>query len=92
MRPVMDRPGAGRLAPTASWTEIARDLPAAPGALEPLTPAEQAVAHCLRQGLSNREIAARLGKSIYTVKNQVHAILDKSGVRSRMRYVTAVPA
>ncbi len=89
---VLDRPAAGRLAPTASWTEIARGLPAIVGGTEPLTPAEQAVAHCLRQGLSNREIAARLGKSVYTVKNQVHAILNKSGARSRMRYVTAGPA
>ncbi len=78
MLQVLDRPVA-RLAPTASWTEIARDLPAIPGGAESLTPAEQAVAHCLRQGLSNREIAARLGKSVYTVKNQVHAILNKSG-------------
>ncbi len=92
MLEVLDRSVARRLAPTASWTEIARDLPAASGGIEPLTPAEQAVAHCLRQGLSNREIAARLGKSIYTVKNQVHAILNKSGARSRMRYVTAGPA
>lgn len=92
MLQVLDRPVAGRLTPTASWTEIARALPAVPGGIEPLTPAEQAVAHCLRQGLSNREIAARLGKSIYTVKNQVHAILNKSGARSRMRYVTAAPA
>ena len=92
MLQVLDRPVADRLAPTASWTEIARALPAVPGGIEPLTPAEQAVAHCLRQGLSNREIAARLGKSIYTVKNQVHAILNKSGARSRMRYVTAAPA
>ncbi len=92
MLQVMDRPVAGRLAPTASWSELVRDLPTIPGGSEPLTPAEQAVAHCLRQGLSNREIAARLGKSIYTVKNQVHAILNKSGARSRMRYVTAGPA
>lgn len=92
MLQVLERPVVGRFAPTASWTEIARDLPAIRGGFEPLTPAEQAVAHCLRQGLSNREIAVRLGKSIYTVKNQVHAILNKSGVRSRMRYVTAVSA
>ena len=89
---VLDRPVASRLAPTASWSEIARNLPAVSGGVEPLTPAEQAVAHCLRQGLSNREIAVRLGKSIYTVKNQVHAILNKSGARSRMRYVTGGPA
>ena len=87
MLQVMDRPVAGRLAPTASWSELVRDLPAISGGTEPLTPAEQAVAHCLRQGLSNREIAAILGKSERTVKNQVSAVLAKCGVPTRARLI-----
>ena len=37
----------------------------------------------LVQGLDNRTIAERLGKSEKTVRNQVSAILAKLGVRTR---------
>jgi DNA-binding NarL/FixJ family response regulator len=35
------------------------------------------------QGLCNRDIANRLGKSDKTVRNQVSAVLSKLGVHSR---------
>lgn len=56
--------------------------------LEPvrhLTPAERALVNLVRQGLSNGEIAAQLGKSIRTVKGQLTSIYRKLGVRSRSR-------
>ena len=39
------------------------------------------------RGLSNREIAAVLGKSPATVKNQVAMILRKLGVPTRTRLI-----
>jgi two-component system, NarL family, nitrate/nitrite response regulator NarL len=44
---------------------------------------ELEVARLIDQGLSNREIARRLSIEIGTVKNHVHSVLDKLGVRSR---------
>lgn len=45
-----------------------------------LTPAEWRVLELLREGLSNPEIAERLGLSRDTVKTHVGAILSKLGV------------
>jgi len=75
--------------PTASWRQIAAATDR--GAMESggLSPAEQAVARCLRTGLSNKEIAAALGKAEHTVKNQVSAIFLKTGVRTRARFIAA---
>ena len=87
MLQVMDRPVAGRLAPTASWSELVRDLPAISGGTEPLTPAEQAVAHCLRQGLSNREIATALRKSPATVKGQLSSVYRKLHIPGRVQLI-----
>jgi pimeloyl-ACP methyl ester carboxylesterase/DNA-binding CsgD family transcriptional regulator len=48
-----------------------------------MTRAEREVLQLIVQGLDNRAIAAKLGKSEKTVRNQVSAILDKLGVRTR---------
>jgi DNA-binding CsgD family transcriptional regulator len=48
-----------------------------------LTPAEREVLLLLTQGLDNRVIADRLGKSEKTVRNQVTTIFSKLGVRTR---------
>lgn len=50
-----------------------------------LTPAEQAVTEQLRVGLTNKEIAAVLGKSPATVKAQVGSILHKLRMPTRCR-------
>jgi len=49
-----------------------------------LTRREQNVLSCLAEGLSNREIAKRLGLSQHTVKNYLLHIFDKLGVSSRV--------
>ena len=48
-----------------------------------LTAAEAAVLELVGRGLDNHAIARRLGKSEKTVRNQVSAILDKIGARTR---------
>ena len=59
-----------------------------PGQLcEKLSPAERVVAAHITEGLSNREIAAALGKSEATVKNQVSAVLHKLAVPTRARLI-----
>lgn len=52
-----------------------------------LTPAERRVAHLLMEGLTNREIAARLGITSHTVKSQVAALLTKTGSNGRTQFV-----
>ncbi len=55
--------------------------------VEPLTPRERQVLEHLAEGLSNREIAARLGISEHTVKFHVSAIYGKLGAASRAEAV-----
>jgi DNA-binding CsgD family transcriptional regulator len=55
--------------------------------LDALSPAERLVAGQLAQGLSNKEISLRLGKTEFTVKNQVSSILLQTGVPSRARFI-----
>lgn len=48
-----------------------------------LTPRERELVDLVRQGLRNRDIAARLGVTEGTVKVYLHAIFDKIGVDNR---------
>lgn len=48
-----------------------------------LTPREAQVARLLDQGLTNKEIAARLGIGVSTAKNHVHSILQKVSAHRR---------
>jgi two-component system nitrate/nitrite response regulator NarL len=57
--------------------------PAAPAAAVRLTSRELEVVALIAQGLSNKEIATRLRIEVPTVKNHVHNILGKLGVRHR---------
>jgi DNA-binding NarL/FixJ family response regulator len=70
------RPGGAASPGSGSW--------APPG---DLSPAEWAVVAELCQGFTNREIGRRLGKSEFTVKNQVSAILRKVGLPTRSRLI-----
>jgi DNA-binding NarL/FixJ family response regulator len=53
----------------------------------PLTSREEEILDLLGMGLSNREIADRLCIAVHTVKNHVHNMLTKLGVRSRAEAV-----
>jgi DNA-binding NarL/FixJ family response regulator len=48
-----------------------------------LTPRERAILACIGEGLSNHEIADRLGLSVGTVKNNTSQILHKLDLRDR---------
>ena len=49
-----------------------------------LSKREQDVVRCVTEGLTNREIADRLGLSQHTVKNHLFRIFDKLGVSNRI--------
>jgi len=55
-----------------------------------LTPAERNVADLVARGLTNPEIAARLGVSAGTVKDHVSSALRKLSVRTRAELAAAV--
>lgn len=55
--------------------------------IEPLTPREQQVAQLLTGGLTNKEIAQRLGITEHTVKFHLNGLLRKLGVSTRTEAV-----
>lgn len=65
-----------RVSTLASEHEATADHPA-------LTKREQEVLELLEEGLTNKRIAARLFIETATVKNHVHNIIEKLGVRTR---------
>ena len=50
-----------------------------------LSPREQEIVALIAQGLTNKEIAHRLGVSVFTVRNQVQAIIRKLEVKNRVQ-------
>jgi len=59
------------------------------GLLDPLTARQRQVAELVIQGLSNKAIAAQLSISPATVKDHVHAILQRLGFPNRVALITA---
>jgi DNA-binding NarL/FixJ family response regulator len=59
------------------------NLRAGKAGINALTAREHEIAALLADGLSNKGIALRLNVALPTVKNHVHRVLDKLGVRSR---------
>ncbi len=55
-----------------------------------LTPRERGIVALIDEGLSNKEIAARLGIEVCTVKNHVHHILEKLEVTRRTQAAASV--
>jgi DNA-binding NarL/FixJ family response regulator len=50
-----------------------------------LTERERELVRALSEGLSNREIAARLGVKPQTVRNSLNTVYEKLQVRSRLQ-------
>lgn len=62
---------------------VANLASAQPSAPTNLTRREQEIVDLISEGLSNKQIAARLFIEVPTVKNHIHSILEKLGVRTR---------
>jgi DNA-binding NarL/FixJ family response regulator len=63
-----------------------RERPAAGHApRSPLTARESEIVQLIDEGLSNKEIAVRLGIEVATVKNHVHNLLEKTAGASPLR-------
>ena len=75
----------------ATAERLARSALAAegdPGAgIEALTPAERRVAQLVAQGLSYKEVALQLGRSLSTIDHQLRSIRQKLGVESTTRLI-----
>jgi DNA-binding NarL/FixJ family response regulator len=50
-----------------------------------LTHQEQKIVALVAQGLTNKEIAQRLGTSPFTVRNQLHVIMRKLELKNRIQ-------
>jgi DNA-binding NarL/FixJ family response regulator len=50
-----------------------------------LTPQERKIVALVAQGLTNKEIAQRLGTSPFTVRNQVQVIIRKLELKNRVQ-------
>jgi two-component system response regulator DevR len=61
-----------------------------PGSIEEDTGSDAVVLSLLLEGLSNKEIAARLGMAEVTVKSRLTRLYKKYGVRTRLELVTCV--
>jgi DNA-binding CsgD family transcriptional regulator len=77
------------------WAEQARAELERTGARRPvpkgdLTPTEERVARLAADGLSNKEIAAQLVVSVYTVEKHLSHVYAKLGVRSRAQLASAL--
>jgi DNA-binding NarL/FixJ family response regulator len=83
--------GDGVMAPAVTRRVIATFAgpPAPPVDLDGLTERERDVLRCLADGLSNAEIAGRLGIAEATTKTHVSRVLAKLGLRSRVQAAIA---
>jgi len=61
------------------------------GAQRPLSAREREVLEFVKQGLTNKEIARRLGVETATVKNHVHNIMAKFSVHRRLDAAAQLP-
>lgn len=68
---------------------VVHPLPGGAAAFAPLSPREREVAALIAAGRSNAEIAAALVIAVATVKDHVHSILAKTGLRTRAAVAAA---
>lgn len=85
----LDALAEGLLVLDEEWAEeVVRPTPEPLDVEEPLTARELEVLECLALGLSNKDIARRLGVSFHTVKFHVNSILGKLSASSRTEAVS----
>jgi two-component system nitrate/nitrite response regulator NarL len=84
--PALAATAAGLLVLDPAWRTLLA-APAPSSSDSPLSPREQEVLELLAEGLSNKEIGARLFVSANTVRFHVRAILEKLGAASRTEAV-----
>ena len=87
--------GELRCSPQVAAALLRRVRALAPGPEAPpgpgqLTAREWQILELIAEGLTNKEIARRLGIRLATVKNHVHSILEKLNVHSRAAAIAAV--
>lgn len=70
-----------------SWNELIKIKIREKGAFDSLTQSERQVAEHLAGGLTNKEIANKLGISPKTVGNHLHSVYAKFGVPNRQRAI-----
>lgn len=58
--------------------------------LDGLTKRENQIAQLVADGLTNAEIASQLSIAVATVKDHVHSILDKTGLKRRTQIAAAL--
>lgn len=58
--------------------------------LDGLTKRENQIAQLVADGLTNAEIAGQLSIAVATVKDHVHSILDKTGLKRRTQIAAAL--
>ena len=83
---LLRRPGVGLgvAARLAAWLRQAQSSPQPAAGWTALTDAEQNVASLVAQGLTNRQIGARLLVSPYTVDAHLRHIFNKLAISSRV--------
>ena len=87
LEPIDDDAHLSRLLSALQATPKMPTLPPAPSpeaVPAPLSRREREVLACIARGLQNKEIAAKLGISLATARNHVHAILEKLEVHSKL--------
>jgi DNA-binding CsgD family transcriptional regulator len=90
-RSAFERLGCAGWADAAS-AELERISGRRPAASGGLTPSEQRVAELVVSGLSNKEVAAQLFVSVYTVEAHLSNVYAKLGIRSRTQLATRLGA
>lgn len=88
---VQPRDGAAELAPAQAPGRRA-SAPVTQMRLHQLSAAERDAVRGVVQGLSNAQIAARLGKSVHTVRNQLAGACAKLGLHTRAQLAVACAA
>jgi len=65
-------------------------MPGAARQAAPLTRRERQITELIAEGLTNKELAQRLGITVHTAKSHLHSVLHKLGLRTRLQIAAYV--